>query len=193
MGGHMTELWRLDASAQANLLQHGEVTSQELIEGSLARIEALNPILNAVTDVRPDLARSQAAQTQGTPFGGVPTLLKDLLPQPGFRCAMGSRLFADFIPPVGTPLTERMAASGLICLGKTTTSEFGLLGSTETALEGVTRNPWHPQRSAGGSSGGAAAAVACGLVPIAHASDGGGSIRLPAALCGLFGFKRPCP
>ena len=105
----------------------------------------------------------------------MPFLAKDLLPYPRFRAAMGCRLFAGNVPDAHVPYTHRLEASGLVCLGKTTTSELGLLGSTETHLEGVTRNPWGRELSASGSSGGAVTAVAAGLVPIAHASDGGGS------------------
>ncbi|MBL8613114.1 MAG: amidase, partial [Myxococcales bacterium] len=123
------------------------------------------------------------------PFAGVPFALKDLLPYPGMRAAFGARLFAANVAAAGSPFTERLDAAGLVVVGKTATSELGLLGSTETLLEGVTHNPWDLSRSAAGSSGGAAAAVAAGLVPFAHASDGGGSIRIPASVCGLFGFK----
>ncbi|WP_203416607.1 amidase [Paracoccus sp. MKU1] len=120
---------------------------------------------------------------------GVPTLLKDLLADPGLPIGLGSRLMAGQIAPQGSAYTEALDAAGLVVLGKTTTSEFGLLGTTEPPATGATRNPWDLTRSAGGSSGGAAAAVASSMVPVAHASDGGGSIRGPAALCGVFGFK----
>jgi amidase len=116
-------------------------------------------------------------------------LLKDLIAYPGLRWSMGSRLFARNVGAEGSPFTARLDAAGLLTVGKTTTSEFGLLGSTETLLEGVTHNPWNLAYSAAGSSGGAAAAVEAGVVPLAHASDGGGSIRIPASVCGLFGLK----
>jgi amidase len=182
-------LWRLDATAQAALVGRGDVSAAELVSAALERIERLNPQLNAAVGVDRERSLQRAQALTGGPFAGVPFLVKDLLPQPGLRCAMGSRLFAQHVPAAHVPYTQRIEESGLICLGKSTTSELGLLGSTETLLEGVTRNPWDLTLSAGGSSGGAAAAVACGLVPLAHASDGGGSIRIPASLCGLFGFK----
>ena len=186
----MTESWwRLDATEQARLVGCGEVTASELMEATLSRIEALNPRVNAVVGLDAERALSRAKRPQRGPFGGVPFLAKDLLPMPGLLSTSGSRIFAGHVPDEHVPYTRRVEGSGLICVGKSTTSEFGLLGSTETALHGVTRNPWDLDHSAGGSSGGAAAAVACGMVPFAHASDGGGSIRIPAALCGLFGFK----
>ncbi|MBX2803208.1 MAG: amidase [Myxococcales bacterium] len=183
----MGELWRLDAVAQASLVASGEVTAEELVEASLSRIEALNPWLNAVVGLDEDRVRSKAASPG--PLAFVPTVLKDSLPAVGLRAAMGSRLLAGYRPTEAVPYTQRLEEAGLVALGKTTMSELGLLGSTETQLDGVTRNPWGPDLSAGGSSGGSAAAVAAGLVPVAHASDGGGSIRLPASLHGLFGFK----
>jgi amidase len=116
-------------------------------------------------------------------------LFKDLVPYPRMRCSMGARLFAAHVPAAGSPFTDRIDAAGLLTIGKTATSELGLLGSTETLLEGVTHNPWDLSRSAAGSSGGAAVAVASGMVPLAHASDGGGSVRIPASVCGVFGMK----
>ena len=181
----MNDLWKLDATAQAARVRGGEVTSGELVQAALARIEALNPKLGAVVGLDP----SRTGHASEGRFAGVPFLTKDLLAQPGLRCAFGSRLFASFVPPEASPYAAAIDASGLVTIGKTTSSEFGLLGSTETLLDGPTHNPWDLQRSACGSSGGAAAAVAAGLVPMAHASDGGGSIRLPAAMQGLFGFK----
>ena len=185
----MTELWKLDATAQAKLVRDGAVTSRELVEAALERIDALDAELGAVVGLDPGRALQTAASVGEGRFAGVPFLTKDLLAQPGLRCAFGARLFASFVPPEASPYVQAVEGTGLVTLGKTTSSEFGLLGSTETALDGPTRNPWSLAHSAGGSSGGAAAAVAAGLVPMAHASDGGGSIRLPAALCGLFGFK----
>lgn len=182
-------LWTLDATAQADLVRSGELTATELVQASLNRIEALNPTLNAVCALDADAALARAATPLDGPFAGVPTLAKDLLATPGLPCAMGSRLFAGHVPTDPLPYTQAMDAAGLVVLGKTATSELGLLGSTEARAYGVTRNPWGAGLSAGGSSGGAAAAVAAGLVSVAHASDGGGSIRGPAALNGLFGFK----
>lgn len=178
------DLARLDGLAQAALVAQGEVSAAELFEACLKRIEALNPLLRAVVSVnerRPTPARG--------PFGGVPFLVKDSTPWPGLRWSMGSRLFARQITERQTPYGELLAKSGLVCVGKSATSELGLLSSTETLLEGVTHNPWDLSCSAAGSSGGSAAAVAAGIVPLAHANDGGGSIRHPASVCGVFGFK----
>lgn len=183
------DLSRLDATAQAALVAGGEVTALELVDAAIARIEAIEPRIHALASADFAAARARAAQRPQGPFGGVPFLIKDLLPYPGQRHTMGSRLFRDNIAAQGSPFTERLDAIGLVTLGKTTTSELGLLGSTETLLAGITRNPWDLARSATGSSGGSAAAVASGMVPMAHASDGGGSIRIPASANGLFGFK----
>lgn len=178
-------LARLDGVAQAELCAKGEVTRDELHAAALRRIEALNPLLRAVVTVHREKPSGKSASL----FSGVPFLVKDASPWPGVRWAMGSRLFAQNVGPQHTPYSARLADAGLQCLGKTATSEFGLLGSTETFLEGATLNPWDLSYSAAGSSGGSAAAVAAGLVPFAHANDGGGSIRIPASVCGLFGFK----
>jgi amidase len=179
-------LARLDGIAQAELCARGEVSRAELITASLVRIDALNPLLRAV------VTTADAPTSEGAgPLAGVPFLMKDSTPWPGLRCSIGSRLFRRNVaqPQQQTPFGQRLAASGMVCVGKSATSEIGLLGSTETLLEGVTHNPWRLDRSATGSSGGAAAAVAAGIVPVAHANDAGGSIRIPAAACGLFGFK----
>lgn len=182
-------LARLDAVAQAELVARGEVKASELLDAFSARLEALNPLLRAVPTV--DLERARAAAIGPGPLAGVPFLVKDVTPYPGLRWSAGARLFARNVagPETLTPYVARMDAAGLVTAGKTAASELGLLGSTETLLEGVTHNPWDLSLSASGSSGGAAAAVAAGLVPVAHANDGGGSIRIPASVCGLFGFK----
>ncbi len=182
-------LQSLDATAQAALVASGELTATELVDAAIARIEALDPQLGALASTDFERARSRAASDLSGPFAGVPFLVKDLIAYPGLPHTMGCRLLASQTPTAGTPYSERLDAAGLVVLGKTTTSEFGLLGSTETLLHGVTHNPWDPTRSAGGSSGGSAAAVAARMVPMAHASDGGGSIRIPAAMNGVFGFK----
>ncbi len=180
----------LDATAQAALVRDGQLTPSALLEAAIARVTRLNPALNAVAAADEEKARDRAWSVgRHEPFAGVPTLLKDLLRYPGLPCAYGSRLFQGFVPDQGSPYTRALDAAGLVALGKTTTSEFGLLGTTEGAASRATRNPWNTDCSTGGSSGGAVAAVASGMVPVAHASDGGGSIRGPAALCGLFGFK----
>lgn len=183
---------RMDATAQAHLVRTGEVSPLDLVDAAINRIERLNPKINAVASMNFDEARSRArTRTDETPgpFAGVPTLIKDLLAYPGHQAGLGSRLFKGQPSPPASPYAEAIDESGLIVLGKSTTSEFGLLGTTETLAYGATRNPWDLSHSPGGSSGGAVAAVASGMVPIAHASDGGGSIRGPASFCGLFGFK----
>ena len=183
------DLSNLDAIGQAQLVKAGQISALELVDAAIARIEALEPEVHALAAVDFEGARNRARERPQGPLGGIPFLVKDLIAYPGLRHAMGSRLFASNVATDPTPYSQRLDAAGLIVLGKTTTSEFGLLGSTETLLEGVTRNPWDLTRSAGGSSGGSAAAVASRMVPIAHASDGGGSIRIPAAMNGVFGFK----
>jgi amidase len=180
---------RLDGVAQAQLVARGELSALELIDACQRRLELVNPLLRAVVATDFDAARARARSGLSGPFAGVPFLFKDLCPVPGLRCAFGSRLFASHVPREGSPFSERVHAAGLVTVGKSATSELGLIGSTETLLEGVTHNPWQLTLSASGSSGGAAAAVAAGIVPLAHASDGGGSIRGPAASAGLFGLK----
>jgi amidase len=184
------ELAFMDATAQAALVRDGEATAAELVEAAIERIERLNPPLNAVVRPMYDEARQTAAVPQGGPFAGVPFLLKDLLAgYSGVPMTSGSVFLREFIPPVDTELVARLRRAGLVCVGKTNTPEFGILPTTEPRLFGPTRNPWDASRTAGGSSGGSAAAVAVGIVPIAHANDGGGSIRIPAACCGVFGLK----
>lgn len=184
------EIGRLDAHAQAALIAKGEVSACELVEAAIVRTQCVNESLRAVSHQAFELARSRAREKlPATTMAGVPYLLKDSLDYPGMPSRSGSRLMpdtpADYLPA----FAERLNEAGLIPIGKSSMPEFGLLPSTEPALYGATVNPWAPDRSAGGSSGGAAAAVAVGIVPVAHASDGGGSIRIPASCCGLFGFK----
>lgn len=184
------ELYKFDATAQAELVRKGEISRLELVEAAIHRIEALNKKLNFLAGHDFDRARKAALSlTSDAPFSGVPILLKDTLSYPGLRYSIGSRLFANQIAKVGSEYTSRIDEAGFITVGKSTTSEFALLGSVETWLEGITRNPWNLERSPAGSSGGSAAAVAAGAIPIAHASDGGGSIRIPASATGLFGLK----
>lgn len=175
----------LDATAQAELVRRREVTASELVESALARIEELNPGLNAVvTPIEPRPGCSDS------PFTGVPFLVKDLaLEVAGTRLTAGSRWLAGNVSGSNQELTLRYRRAGLVIIGKTNTCEFGLSPTAEPALFGPTRNPWDPGRSTGGSSGGSAAAVAAGLVPMAHGNDLGGSLRIPAAWCGLFGLK----
>jgi Asp-tRNA(Asn)/Glu-tRNA(Gln) amidotransferase A subunit family amidase len=180
-----------DALALAALIRRGEVAHLEILEAAIARIEARDPALNAVVHRCYEEARAELASgVPEGPFAGLPFLLKDLYTfRRGQPCGNGSRWMADYRAPFDDPMVARWQAAGLVVLGKTATSEFGLSITTETRQHGATRNPWQPAFSAGGSSGGAAAAVAAGMVPLAHASDGGGSIRIPASCCGLFGLK----
>jgi amidase len=185
------DLAYLDATAQAELVRKKEVQPLELVEAAIERIERLNPALNAVITPMYDLARARATgKLPDGPFRGVPFLLKDIMASyAGVRMAMGSKVLQNFVPDHDSELVKRLKSAGLIVLGKTNTPEFGILPTTEPEIFGASRNPWDIKRTTGGSSGGAAAAVAAGMVPMAHANDGGGSIRIPAACCGLFGLK----
>ncbi|MES1202000.1 MAG: amidase [Pseudomonadota bacterium] len=179
----------LDATGVAALIRGGKISASEAVEASIARIERVNSELNFMATPLYEEARMRARQSLEPPFAGVPTLIKDLLPLTGALVKFGSRAFKDYMAAEHPPYTDAILAAGLVPLGKSTTPEFGLTATTEPLLGGVTRNPWNVAHSSGGSSGGAAAAVASGAVPIAHASDGGGSIRIPASCCGLFGLK----
>ena len=178
-------------------IRQKEISPVEVVEAVLARIEALNPRLNAFCLIAADQARAAArdaevAVMKGEPLGplhGVPMSLKDMIYTRGLRTTGGSRLFADLIPEQDSVAAGRLKVAGAILLGKTTTSEFGHKALTDSPMFGITRNPWDPTRTPGGSSGGAGAAIAAGLGPIALGGDGGGSIRIPAAFCGVFGFK----
>ena len=179
-----------DAVGLAEFVARGEVHPGELVEAAIERIETHDGAINAVIRRRFAEARAQAARPlPDGPFAGVPFLIKDLALEDGEQVAFGSVFFRDYRADTTSALIERFRAAGLISLGRTNTPEFGLLPSTEPVLYGPTVNPWSREHSPGGSSGGAAAAVAAGMVPMAHASDGGGSIRIPASACGLFGLK----
>jgi amidase len=180
-----------DGLGLAKLVRDGEVSPAELLDVAIARVEACNPELNAVVSRLYDQARAAiAGGLPDGPFRGVPYLLKDLgAHYAGAVTSFGSALFKDFVVDHDSEITVRLKRAGLVIFGKTNTPEMGLAPSTEPRLFGPTRNPWRLTLSAGGSSGGAAAAVAGGMVPMAHASDGGGSIRIPASCCGLFGLK----
>ncbi|MEQ8745426.1 amidase family protein [Pyruvatibacter sp.] len=183
-----------DGVGLANLVHNGEVSASELAEEALARIQKHNPALNAVVTDMADQGRRLAANIdegdRSAPFAGVPFLLKDIMGDyEGVATQYGSRFMAGNPAPTHSTLTSRFIASGLVPLGKTNVPEFGLLPVSEGALYGPARNPWNPDHTPGGSSGGSAAAVAAGIVPVAHANDGGGSIRIPASSCGLVGLK----
>ena len=182
---------RHDGLGLAALVRAGEVSAAELLETAVARIEAHNPALNAVIRTRYDRARAEAARIDpAAPFAGVPFLLKDLIATlAGEPTAGGNRLLVDRQMPRDSELVRRYRAAGVQIVGRTNTPEFGLTAYTEPSLFGPTRNPWSLAHSPGGSSGGSAAAVAAGLVPLASGGDGGGSIRIPASCCGLFGLK----
>lgn len=180
----------IDATGQAALVRSGRLDPRQLLEAARTRLERLNPSLNALASVDFDLAFQQAEKcNRDGVFAGVPTVVKDLTAFPGLPCRYGSRLFQGHVATMSSPYIDALSASGLVVFGKSATSEFGLQGTTESLANGATCNPWDISRSTGGSSGGAVAAVAAGIVPIAHASDGGGSIRGPASHTGLFGFK----
>jgi len=189
-----TELGSLDATAQAELVRRRELSPRELVEAAIARLEAVNPQLNAVIHMQLDEARARAndAALPDGPFRGVPFLMKDIGgAQAGQPNHAGSRLLktAGWRESADSYFTARVKSAGLVILGRTNTPELALLPTTEPEAYGPTRNPWNTKHSAGGSSGGAAAAVAAGIVPFAHASDGGGSIRGPGSMCGLIGLK----
>jgi amidase len=181
----------LDATTQAELVRTKEVSPAELVDGTIARIEKLNPQLNAVIHELFERARAEAAgDLPEGPFRGVPFLLKDLAAElAGTPFNEGLDFSGDYVSTVTQALTERYIQAGFVICGKTNTPELGILPTTEPRRFGASRNPWHTGHSTGGSSGGSAAAVASGMVPAAHASDGGGSIRIPASCCGLVGLK----
>jgi amidase/6-aminohexanoate-cyclic-dimer hydrolase len=187
----VSDLERCDGLGLAALIRRGEVKPQEVLEGAIARIEARNPAVNALVTRLYDQARAAiAAGLPDGPFTGVPYLLKDLgALYTGAATSYGSALFDGNVADHDSEITARLKRAGLVIAGKTNTPEMGLCPSTEPRRFGPTRNPWKLSHSAGGSSGGAAAAVAAGMVPMAHATDGGGSIRIPASCCGLFGLK----
>ena len=189
----MTGTTWLDATAQAELVRTGEATPAELVDAAIERIQRVDPQLDAVVRERFDAARAEArGDLPDGPFRGVPLLLKDLgCHVAGEETSYGTTFLRDAGVrwPTDSYLAQRFRAAGFVVLGRTNVPEFGTTITTEPAANAPARNPWDRSRSAGGSSGGSAAAVAAGLVPAAHASDGGGSIRIPAAACGLVGLK----
>lgn len=179
-----------DALGLAALVRKGEVTPMELLEEAIARLDSVEPKINATPIRHDDFARRQieAGLPKG-PFYGVPFLLKDLALLAGTRTSFGSRAHKGFVADHSSTLVERYLNAGFAIFGKTATPEYGLDYTTEPVAHGPTRNPWNLGHSAGGSSGGAAAVVAARVLPLVHATDGGGSIRIPAACCGVFGLK----
>ncbi len=180
-----------DGLGLAKLVREKKVSPLELCEEAISRIEKLNPVLNAVVIPMFDIGRAVAKNPlPECPFAGVPFLIKDLISvYAGVKLTSGCRAYRDYIPDYDSELVKRFKKTGLVALGKTNTPEFGLMGITEPELYGPTRNPWNIEHTCGGSSGGSAVAVACGMVPIASGGDGGGSIRIPACYCGLIGLK----
>ena len=193
----MTELWERDAWVVADAVRRGEITSKELVESSLARIAARNPELNAVCYLDADGARARAAEIDAMvargedpgAFAGVPMGVKELAQAKGFPDTHASVVYRDDIAPADCPEVEGLRNAGAVIAGLTTAPEFGIPSYTATPLHGVTRNPWNLERTPGGSSGGSAASVAAGLFAACTGSDGGGSIRIPAAYSGLPGMK----
>ena len=179
----------MDAVAMAQAVRTGKVSAAELVETAITRLEKVNPQINAVGYPNYDRARKMAATGVAGPLAGVPTLIKDVASQAGLPFTFGSRAYRNQIGKVDTPYVAAIERSGVVSIGRSTTPELGLSGTTQSLLTGPTRNPWNLDHSVGGSSGGAAAAVAAGVVPVAHASDSGGSIRVPAAANGLVGLK----
>jgi amidase len=178
-----------DGLEQVAMLARGETTSLELTQAAIERAKAAEPALNAIANDTYETALLAAENPPTGMFGGVPTFIKDLLDWQDAPTLYGSRAFEGYIAPADAPFAAAWRRAGVISLGKSTSPEMGLISSTEPLVTGATRNPYDTRRIPGGSSGGAAALVAARVVPFAHASDGGGSIRIPAACCGLFGLK----
>ena len=186
----MDEFVAYDGMGQAELVRRKEVSSLELVEAAIKRIERLNPILNAVVHKLYDEGRAAArGELPNGPFKGVPYLIKDLSQLEGAPLTFGSKLFAHYRADFDNGSVVSAKRAGLVIVGKTNTPEFGYISTTESQLLGAARNPYNAAYHTGGSSGGAGAAVASGMVPFAHASDGGGSIRIPASINGLVGLK----
>jgi aspartyl-tRNA(Asn)/glutamyl-tRNA(Gln) amidotransferase subunit A len=197
VGGHEELCW-LSAVEMRALLRARTLSPVELVEAHLARIELANPAINAYVTLCAERALEEARAAQGAILGGsdnlppllgIPVSIKDLVFTEGVRTTSGSRIFADRVPDQDAHSVARLRQAGAIVLGKTNTPEFGFKAVTDNPLFGATRNPWDLSRTSGGSSGGAAAAAAAGLAPLNLGTDGGGSIRIPASLCGIFGLK----
>jgi amidase len=180
------------ATELARMVHSGEISAAELVQTSLERIEELNPSLNAFVQVDAERAMATAEKIgpgDERPFAGVPVAIKNNRPVQGLRLTYGCSLMSDYVCDYDHNVTRRLKDAGFVIVGTTTLPEYGILPTSEARLFGPTRNPWDLERTPGGSSGGAAAAVAAGIVPVAHGNDGGGSVRIPAACCGLVGLK----
>jgi amidase len=180
------------ATELARMVRSGEISASELVQSSLERIEELNPSLNAFVQVDAERALATAEKIgpgDERPFAGVPVAIKNNRPVEGLRLTYGCSLMADYVCDYDHNITRRLKEAGFVIVGTTTLPEYGILPTSEARLFGPTRNPWDLERTPGGSSGGAAAAVTAGMVPVAHGNDGGGSVRIPAACCGLVGLK----
>jgi aspartyl-tRNA(Asn)/glutamyl-tRNA(Gln) amidotransferase subunit A len=192
-----TDLCFISATDLAAAIRTKKVSPVEVVDAVLDRIERLNPTLNAFCLVTADAARQAAQAAERAvmrgealgPLHGVPVSIKDLVITRGVRTMRGSKLYEDDVPSEDAPVVERLKAAGAVMLGKTTTPEFGFKGVTDSPVTGISRNPWHLDRTPGGSSGGAGAAVATGMGPLAIGTDGGGSIRIPSSFCGIYGLK----
>lgn len=185
----INEYASLDALALRDLIDSGEVSAGEVVESAIGMAEQHNDTVNAIVTPMYQSAADLARAPLSGPLAGVPFLVKDLTLVKDVRCSMGSRLWSDFVPDHDADIVSRYRQAGLLIMGKSNTPEVGLAATTESVFLGPCRNPWDLTRTTGGSSGGAAAAVAAGIVPVAHATDGGGSIRIPASCCGLVGLK----
>ena len=192
-----SEIIYMPAVEMATAIREKRLSPVEVVDAVLDRIDKLNPRLNAYCTLMAEGARRQAEEAENLvikgeelrPLHGVPVSIKDLIFTKGVRTTFGSRIYENFIPDADNIVVERLKAAGAIVMGKTNTPEFGFMGVTDNHLFGPTRNPWNLDRHAGGSSGGAAAAVVAGMGPLAVGSDGGGSIRIPSSFCGAFGLK----
>ncbi|MGE3288527.1 MAG: amidase [Pseudonocardia sp.] len=191
------EICRMDTVGLARRIATKEISPVEVVDAVLERLERLDPVLHMFTTVVPEQAREDAKRVEAAlaagedvgPLGGVPTGVKDLIFTKGIRTASGSNAYADFVPDEDDVVVERIKAAGAVVIGKTQVPEFGYSGTGQTPLGPPTANPWNPQRTSGGSSAGSGAAVATGVGPFSLGSDGGGSIRIPASFCGLYGIK----
>lgn len=184
-----SDLSEADGVRTAEMIAKGEITASQALEAAIERTRAVNPQLNALAAMSFDEARSIARSGAKGAMGGVPTAIKDLLDWKGQPTLYGSRAFQGYVPEEHSDYMQAWLDAGTVPLGKSTSPEMGFISSTEPLVTGPTRNPWNSDYSPGGSSGGAASLVAARAVPIGHASDGGGSIRIPASCCGLFGLK----